>query len=794
MKPYTIELDQVSSRDVATVGGKNASLGEMLQRLGSAGISVPSGFAITVAAYREYLSYNKFGQALEEITKTLDTASLSNLTDVGQKARSLMLSGKWPSKISAAIVESFKKLKDEVGDELSVAVRSSATAEDSPSLSFAGQHDSFLNVRTEEELLDAVQKCYASLFNDRAIKYRLDNGIGATQIDVSVGVQRMVRADKGSAGVAFTIEPENGNPNLIYITGAWGLGESVVQGAVTTDEFYFFKKAVAAGRDGLVGQQLAPKERMITYAPDGKRTQWVDTPAAKRDQFVLEKNDLKLLANWCLKIEQHYCMPMDIEWAKDGITGKLFIVQARPETIHNKAKKPVIKEYKLATKATPVVTGKAVGHGVVSGTVRIVNSLADSDKVKQGDILVADITNPDWNALLRKAVCIITNKGGRTSHASIIARELGVPAVVGTLSATHLLKDGQVVTVSCASGDVGAVYDGTLQWSEQEIVLSDVPHTHVKPMFILADPQKATALATYPNEGVGLMRLEFVISSQIQVHPMALVKFDTLSDGPDKLQIGAITRHYNDKKEFFVEKLSEAVSMVAAAFYPKPVIVRMSDFKTNEYRKLLGGGYFEPEEENPMLGFRGASRYYDPRYREGFGLECAAIKRVREVKGLDNVKVMIPFCRTVAEGRRVLETMKSYGLERGVNGLEVYVMAEIPSNILLAEDFAGIFDGFSIGSNDLTQLTLGIDRDSAIVSGLFNENNEAVTKLIQHLIVTAHSKDAHVGLCGQGASDSPDFARFLVSCGIDSISFNADALVRGIQNIAKAEHERSVYA
>jgi pyruvate,water dikinase len=538
----------------------------------------------------------------------------------------------------------------------------------------------------------------------------------------------------------------------------------------------------------LTYKRLGAKEQMTVYEQEG--TKMVSTPAGVRDMFVLTDEEASLLAEWCFLIEQHYHRPMDIEWAKDGVTGKLYIVQARPETIHIKGRKLAFKEYTVKATSAPLLTGRAVGRSVVSGRVCIVRSLADAGKVRQGDILVADITNPDWNSLLRRAICIVTNKGGRTSHASIVARELGIPAVVGTLHATDKLHDDQIITVSCASGDEGLVYDGKLAWVERDVPLERLARTNTKPILILADPQKALQYATYPNEGIGLLRMEFIISNSLQVHPMALVKYSELPEGPEKGQIAALTRQYADKKQFFVDMLSESIGLVAAAFYPKEVIVRMSDFKTNEYSKLLGGRAFEPEEENPMLGFRGASRYYNERYREGFGLECAAIKRVRNEMGLNNVKVMIPFCRTVSEGVKVLETMKTFGLERGVNGLEVYVMAEIPSNILLAEDFAELFDGFSIGSNDLTQLTLGLDRDSAIVSGLFNENNEAVTSLIRHLIVTAHSKNVKVGLCGQAPSDNAEFAKFLVSCSIDSISFNQDALLRGIENIAAAEREK----
>jgi len=775
-------------KDVPNVGGKNASLGEMMRQLSKAGIKVPDGFAITVDAFKDFMIHNTLYGIIQTNLNRLNPQNLDNLAEVGASCRAIILSGGFPSDMKSAIEKAYCAMDDGKG-AVTVAVRSSANAEDSETASFAGQHESYLNVTGKEAVLEAVKKCYASLFNDRAIKYRIDNNVSHMLIGQSVGIQRMVRSDHGSAGVAFTIEPETGNKNLIYITGAWGLGESVVQGAVNTDEFYFFKPSLGKGLNALTYRSMGSKEQMMVYSESGGTTMKSTSPHM-RDRYVLTDEELTTLARWCNDIERHYKMPMDIEWAKDGITGELFILQARPETIHTKGKEIVLREFTLKSNATPVLSGKAVGHNIVSGRVAIVRSLADADKVKPGDILVADITNPDWNALLKKAICIVTNKGGRTSHASIIARELGIPAVVGTLNATEKLKDGQVVTVSCANGDEGLIFDGKLEWITKEIEFQRLSHSNTKAMFILADPQKALQCATYPNEGVGLLRMEFIISSTLQVHPMALVNFDELPETAEKKQIAAITRHYINKKDYFVEKLSESIGLVAAAFYPKEVIVRMSDFKTNEYRKLLGGAMYEPEEENPMIGFRGASRYYNDRYRKGFGLECEAIKKVRNEMGFTNVKVMIPFCRTVGEGVRVLETMKSFGLERGVNGLEVYVMAEIPSNILLAQDFAEIFDGFSIGSNDLTQLTLGLDRDSAIVSDLFNESNEAVTSQIRHLIVTAHDKGVKVGLCGQAPSDNPEFARFLVSCSIDSISFNADALLKGIENIIAAEKEK----
>lgn len=787
MESYIIPFEKISLKDTAEVGGKNSSIGEMITRLSSLGIRVPAGFAINAKAYYDFLAFNELVPQLKKTLDQLNRKTLENLSAVGSTCRQLILNARFPESLKTVIESSHADLVKKYKSNITVAVRSSATAEDSPSASFAGQHESYLNVPANE-VLHSVQKCYASLFNDRAIKYRIDNHFDDLQVGQSVGIQVMIRSDKGSAGVAFTIEPETGNQNFIYITGAWGLGESVVQGAVNTDEFYLLKHSIKKNKNSIVYRSLGAKQQMLIYGEEGqKNTVWQITSPSLRDQYVLSDDEVNLVGRWCYAIEKHYKLPMDIEWAKDGITGELFIVQARPETIHTKKKQLVIKEYELKTDKIPLLQGKAVGYGIVSGKVAIVKSLADSAKVEKGDIIVADITNPDWNALLKKAVCIVTNKGGRTSHASIIARELGIPAVVGTDSATEKLTDGQLITVSCAVGDEGLIYAGKLQWKENETSAESIPTTLTKPMLILADPQKAMLHASHPNEGVGLLRMEFMISNTLQVHPMALVKYNELPDGTEKKQIDALTRHYPDKKEFFVEKLSESIGLVAAAFYPKEVIVRMSDFKTNEYAKLLGGKMFEPDEENPMLGFRGASRYYNERYREGFGLECLAIKKVHEDMSLENVKVMIPFCRTPEEGKRVLEVMKQYGLERGKNGLEIYVMAEIPSNILLAEEYAKIFDGFSIGSNDLTQLTLGLDRDSSIVSDLFDENNDAIKKQIRYLISCAREHGVKVGLCGQAPSDYPEFCSFLVECGIDSISFNPDALLQGIRNISAAE-------
>ena len=784
---YVIPFSKITMKDLPLVGGKNGSLGEMIQNLSLYDISVPDGFALTADAFSKFIDSNNLKERLKVKLDSLELPSMNNLPDVGNYCRNLVSTATLPNDVKVSLQSAYHNFFSTYGKEVAFAVRSSGIAEDSPEASFAGQHDSFLNVQGIDQLYAAVMGCYTSLYNDRAIKYRIDNGFRHEQVGLSVGVQSMVRSDKGCAGVAFTIEPENGNKNLIYITGAWGLGESVVQGAVNTDEFYLLKPLLEKNRKSFVYGSMGTKQQMVVYSEHGS-THWQPTPSHLRDQYVLTPEEIEQLGDWCLKIEMHYKMPMDIEWAKDGFSNQLFIVQARPETIHTKQKQLTLKEYTLKTDNEPILSGKAVGRSIVSGNVTIVESLGDANKVKQGDIIVADITNPDWNALLKKAVCIVTNKGGRTSHASIVARELGIPALVGTLYATQRLKDNQLITVSCASGDEGLVYEGKLDWKEREISLEHLKDTKVKPMLILADPKQALLYSSYPNQGVGLLRMEFIINNSVQIHPMALVNYDELIDDADKRKIDLITRHYKDKKQFFIDTLAESIALVAAAFYPKDVIVRMSDFKSNEYAKLLGGQPFEPEEENPMLGFRGASRYYNERYRDGFALECAAIKKLRDDMALTNIKVMIPFCRTIREGEKVLVEMKKHGLTQGQNELEVYVMAEIPSNIILAKEFAELFDGFSIGSNDLTQLTLGLDRDSAIISNLFDENNEAIKAQIKHLIVTAQSTGVKVGLCGQAPSDYPEYAKFLVECGIDSISFNPDAVIKGIENIMSVEH------
>ena len=785
------QFKELSNDQVALVGGKNASLGEMFNRLTPKGINIPDGFATTAEAYWLFLDENNIREKLTLLMNKIDQHNFSNLREIGSEARALVLNALIPQLLADEIKLAYRHLNTGYNTEMEVAVRSSATAEDLPTASFAGQHDSFLNIKGEEVLLHTCQKCFASLFNDRAIKYRINNGFEHMHVALSVGVQRMVRSDLASAGVGFTIEPETGFENMIYLTGSWGLGENVVQGAVNPDEFYIFKPSIRNGNKSLVTKKLGSKSKTMIYAQGqnalNKSIENIDTPIEKQLLFVLSDAEIEILASWCLKIEEHYNMPMDIEWAKDGMTNELFIVQARPETIHNKTRSISFKEYRLTEKGNVITIGKAVGSKIVSGIARVLESPAEAHKLQPGEILVTDITNPDWNIVLKKASVIITNKGGRTSHAAIVARELGVAAVVGTTNATEKIKDGQFITVSCAEGDEGRIYEGKLHWEEKEINLVNTKVPKTKAMFILADPDKALQLSFYPNQGVGLMRMEFVINNSIQIHPMALVNFDALKDEKAKQEIERLTKNHPDKSAYFIDKLSQAIAFVAAAFHPKEVIVRMSDFKTNEYANLIGGKQFEPDEENPMLGFRGASRYYSPLYREGFRLECEAIKTVRNQMGLTNVKVMIPFCRTVEEGEKVVKLMEDFGLKQGDNGLEIYVMIEIPSNVILAEKFAKVFDGFSIGSNDLTQLTLGIDRDSAIISHLFDENNEAVKWMLKNVIETAKKCGVKIGLCGQAPSDYPEFAQFLVEQGIDSISFNPDALINGIENINKAE-------
>jgi pyruvate, water dikinase len=794
MKPFILPFSEISIHHIAQVGGKNASLGEMYRSFTAQHINIPNGFATTAEAYQIFLKENALTDRIAALLSALDTDTFSNLPDIGGQIRQLILQAKLPQPLAQAIREAYQALCRRYQAPIQVAVRSSATAEDLPDASFAGQHESYLNISGEDALLEACLRCYASLFTNRAIKYRHDHGFDHMKVYLSVGVQKMVRSDIGSAGVCFTLDPETGFREVVLITGSWGLGENVVQGAVNPDEFYVFKPTLQQGKKAIISKKMGTKAQTMVYAGADAAIPVVnvDTPEKLREQFVLSDEEITRLAQWTLAIEAHYGRPMDIEWAKDGLSGDISIVQARPETVYSQQAGTLkTREFTLKENGKVLCAGKGIGKKITSGVARILTSPKDAHLLQKGEILVTDITNPDWDPILKKVSAIVTNKGGRTSHAAIVAREMGAVAVVGTGNATEVIRDGDIVTVSCADGQNGYVYAGKLSWEEKEIDFTHLAMPQTKAMFILGDPDKAFALSFYPNNGVGLMRLEFIINNSIRIHPMALVKFAGLKDAAVREEIEKITHHHASKEDYFVESLAQAVGTIAAAFYPKEVIVRMSDFKTNEYANLIGGKEFEPLEENPMLGFRGASRYYNPRYKEGFGLECKAMKRVREEMGLTNVKLMIPFCRTVEEGRKVLHIMEEYGLKRGENGLEVYVMAEIPSNVILARQFAGVFDGFSIGSNDLTQLTLGIDRDSSIVSDLFNENDQASKEMIRRVIQAARETNKKIGLCGQAPSDFPAFAAFLIEQGIDSISFNPDALLKGIENMVAAETKLS---
>ncbi|MBG6185732.1 phosphoenolpyruvate synthase [Flavobacterium sp. CAN_S2] len=794
---YILFFNQISIESLGEVGGKNASLGEMYNQLNPIGISIPNGFAITAEGYRLFRKENNLEQTLQELLLSLDTKEYSNLSAIGEKARNLIISATIPSEIRDEIKTAYQLLSEQCGiNNLDVAVRSSATAEDLPTASFAGRMESFLNINGEQQLLEAIRRCYASLFTDRAIKYRYDMNFEKIDIAISVGVQQMVRSDKASSGVAFTIDPDSGFENTIIINGCWGLGENIVQGTITPDEWMIFKPTLQnPDLNPMLKKQCGRKEFTMIYSDKSESSSAentivnTETTLEKQNQFSLTNQEVIQLSRWCAKIEKHYQKPMDIEWAKDGLNNQLYIVQARPETVHGKSNKQVREIYKLQEKSTLLTKGIALGDKIASGKARILNNPQEGALLQNGEIIVTDLTNPDWDPIMKRASAIITNKGGRTSHAAIVARELGTVAVVGCGNATSTIKNGQEITVSCAEGKEGNIYDGKLKWEITEQDFSTLKMPNTDPMLILADPERAFELSHYPNQGVGLMRMEFAISNTIKIHPLALCEPENITDSNIKSEIARLTKDYDDPKKYFIDKLAEAVAIVAAAFYPKEVIVRMSDFKSNEYANLIGGKYFEPDEENPMIGFRGASRYYSNFYRKGFALECEAMKKVRNEMGLHNVKLMIPFCRTFEEGENVLAEMAKNGLVQGINGLQVYVMIEIPSNVLMADDFAKLFDGFSIGSNDLTQLTLGLDRDSALVSYLFNEENPAVKALIKETIRVAKRYEIKVGLCGQAPSDIPEFATFLVNEGIDSISFNPDALIKGIENILEAEQK-----
>ena len=785
------KFTHIGISDIASVGGKNASLGEMYNQLTTKGVSIPNGFATTANAFWKFLKENDIQEALENIMSGLDRIEYSNLALIGERARSLILKSDLSTAFSQAIITSYNDLCDD--NQVAVAVRSSATAEDLHDASFAGQHDTFLNIKGEAALLKAVKQCFASLYTNRAIKYREDKGFLHKDIALSVGVQLMVRSDKGCSGVGFTIEPESGFENVILLSGVWGLGENIVQGTINPDEFYVFKPSLLKGNYPIIQKKLGDKKLTMIYAADADiaTTINIETKKNKQEQYVLSDEEITTLGNWAMLIEKHYKKPMDIEWAKDGLTNKLYITQARPETVHQNKNKHIHVEYQLQEKGKVCTQGNAVGSKIKVGKGVLLNSPNDAKELTLESIIVTDTITPDWDPLLKKVGGIITNKGGRTSQAAIVARELGVPAIVGCGNATESIKNGETITMSCAQGKTGYVYEGKLSFDEREIDFSGIRMPRTEAKLILADPENAFQLSFYPNNGVGLLRMEFIITHKVKVHPMALLKFDEIKDDTTRKEIEELTKNYPNKPSYFIDQLSQGIATIAAAFYPKEVIVRLSDFKTNEYANLIGGVDFEPEEENPMLGFRGASRYYNPLYKDGFALECAAIKRVRETMGLTNLKIMVPFCRTIKEGEKVLSVLAENGLNRGENGLEIYTMVEIPSNVILAKEFAQIFDGFSIGSNDLTQLTLGIDRDSEIMGHLFDENDLASKRMISMAIKSAKASDTKIGLCGQAPSDFPEFAQFLVDEGIDSISFNPDALLQGIENINKGEKKRA---
>jgi pyruvate,water dikinase len=787
-------FDEVGIADIPLVGGKNASLGEMIQQLTQQGVSVPNGFATTAYAYRHFIKSAGLEAKLRELFADLDVEDVKNLQQRGKQARTLVLQTPFPAALEEAIALGYEKMCDRYGADMDVAVRSSATAEDLPDASFAGQQETFLNIQTPAHVIEACHKCFASLFTDRAISYRQQKGFDHFSVALSVGVQKMVRSDLAASGVMFSIDTETGFKNAALITAAYGLGENVVQGAVNPDEYLVFKPTLKAGFRPILEKRLGTKEIKLVCDLGGcKITKQEKVSLADQQQFAITNEEILQLARWTCIIEDHYSRvrgtytPMDIEWAKDGITNELFIVQARPETVQSQKTKNVLQSYSLKEHSQVLVRGRSVGESIGQGKARVILDAQKIDLFHPGEVLVTDKTDPDWEPIMKKAGAIVTNKGGRTCHAAIIAREMGIPAIVGCGDATKLLKTGQDITVSCAEGDEGLVYEGLLPYEVQEVALENLPRTRTKIMMNAGNPEEVFKLAAIPCDGVGLARLEFIIANHIKIHPLALIHFDKLEDDDAKTRIALLTANYQDKPQFFVDNLTQGISKIAAAFYPLPVVVRMSDFKSNEYANLLGGRQFEPKEENPMLGWRGASRYYDERYRDAFALECQAIARVREDMGLTNVIPMIPFCRTPEEGRKVLAEMAKHGLERGKNGLQVYVMCELPSNVILADEFSEVFDGFSIGSNDLTQLTLGLDRDSALVSHLFDERNSAVKQMVKMAIEAAKRNNRKIGICGQAPSDYPEFARFLVELGIDSISLNPDSVLKTLLDIAKVE-------
>lgn len=780
--------------DIPQVGGKNASLGEMIRELTAKGVNIPDGFAVTAYAYRYLLDSAGIADEMAAILSDLDTHDMHNLSEKGEKLRALIYNAEIPDDLNRAIVGAYKKLCEEYEKDTDVAVRSSATAEDLPDASFAGQQETYLNIRGEAALIDACKRCFASLFTNRAISYREDKGFDHMSVALSIGVQKMVRSDLAASGVIFSIDTESGFRDAVLLTGSYGLGELVVQGTVNPDEFYVFKPTLKTGYKPILQKKLGTKEVKMVYA-SGKEDPVEIIPVAEdeRKQFCITEDEILTLARWTIIIEDHYSekagffKPMDIEWGKDGNTGEMFILQARPETVQSQRDVNVLESYKLSESGNLLVTGTAVGSRIGAGPAHIIANVNDIKDFKKGEILITDMTDPDWEPIMKIAAAIITNKGGRTCHAAIISRELGVPCIVGTGDGTEKLKGVSEVTASCAEGEVGNVYEGILKYDVKRINLESIERPKTDIMMNVGNPDIAFDVASIPNDGVGLARLEFIISNFIQIHPMALIQPDKVEDPKAKEQIENLTLGYENKADFFVDKLAQGVAKIGAAFYPNDVIVRMSDFKSNEYANLIGGQFFEEDEENPMIGFRGASRYYDDRYRDGFVLECKAMKKVRNEMGLNNVKLMVPFCRTIDEAKKVVDVLAQNGIVQGENGLELYMMVEIPSNVILIEEFGEIFDGFSIGSNDLTQLTLGLDRDSALISHIFDERNKAVTNLIREAITKANKMGKKIGICGQAPSDYPEFAEFLVECGINSISLISDTVIETTLNVLKTE-------
>ncbi|KPM76290.1 MULTISPECIES: phosphoenolpyruvate synthase [Pseudoalteromonas] len=787
MQEYVLWYQELGMQDVPRVGGKNASLGEMISNLANAGVQVPGGFATTADAFNEFLEQSGLNSKIHDILDTLDVDDVNTLAKVGAEIRQWIIDTPFQPNLDQAIRDAYSQLHGDASQDVSFAVRSSATAEDMPDASFAGQQETFLNVRGIDSVMTAIKHVFASLFNDRAISYRVHQGYDHRGVALSAGIQRMVRSDKAASGVMFSIDTESGFEDVVFVTSSYGLGEMVVQGAVNPDEFYVHKPTLANGKPAVVRRNIGSKAIQMIYSADeshGKQVEIVDVDSSLSNKFSITDAEVQELAKQAVIIEKHYGRPMDIEWAKDGNDGKLYIVQARPETVRSNEDANVMERFQLNGTSTVVAEGRAIGHKIGSGTVRVLDSIDEMDKVQQGDILVTDMTDPDWEPIMKRAAAIVTNRGGRTCHAAIIARELGIPAVVGCGNATDLIKAGQDVTVSCAEGDTGYIYEGILDYEVLTSRVDEMPELPMKVMMNVGNPDRAFDFARLPHAGVGLARVEFVINRMIGVHPKALLNFDAQSDEL-KAEISEMMAGYESPVEFYISKLVEGIATLGCAFAPERVIVRMSDFKSNEYANLVGGQQYEPEEENPMIGFRGAARYISEDFRDCFALECEAIKRVRNEMGMTNIEIMIPFVRTLEEGKRVIELLEEHGLKRGENGLKVIMMCELPSNALLADEFLEYFDGFSIGSNDLTQLTLGLDRDSGLIAHLFDERNPAIKKLLSMAIQTAKAKGKYVGICGQGPSDHEDFAAWLVEQGIDSVSLNPDTVLETWLYLAK---------